>query len=55
MTIIITVRERMMEEDGGDNHKEDQGKGVGMGGSLESPCQFLECHLALLACDDLLG
>jgi len=38
--------------------KEDQSKGVGMGfmgRSPESPCQFLETHLALLAWDDLLG
>ena len=37
--------------------KEDQGKGMGMGfkgRSPESPGQFLECHLALFAWDDLL-
>jgi len=38
--------------------KEDQSKRVDMGfmgRSPELPCQFLECHLAVLSRDNLLG
>ena len=52
--MIIVLRERMMK-DGRVTftlEEEDRGKGVGtgfMGGSPESFCQPLECHLAVCA------
>ena len=60
--MIIKLRERMKEVTSTLEEVEDRGKVVWrrsghrlLGGSPESPCQFLECHLALFAWDGLLG